>query len=157
MSCFGPPGKQLDLSRQNSLHVSRQSRTDNFLDFQTKTYSWLLYLIDCIVYGPIMVSNIDLQKNMPRTYFPTSWLRDQSAWHFVHSFMVWNIDFQGNMPQTYFPTSWLRDQSVAYRLSPGGLLIGMTNRRCLRHFKQIFWSSFAYPNCLRQLLIVWDS
>ena len=33
--------------------------------------------------------------------------------------------------------------SVAYRLPDGGLLIGMTNKRSLRHFKQIFWSRFA--------------
>ena len=56
MCYFGPPGKYLWTSKGN-----RPGRRvvgfgdlsiDMFLEVQNKTYIWILYLIDCIAYGP---------------------------------------------------------------------------------------------------------
>ena len=52
---------------------------DVFLEVQNQSYSWILYLIDYIVYGLHLWYNIFFQENLPRTYFPTSWLSDKSA------------------------------------------------------------------------------
>ena len=59
---FGPPGKYLYLSPKHRLSVGRRSRPqivvfldfsiDIFLEVQKEKYSWILYLIDYIAYGP---------------------------------------------------------------------------------------------------------
>ena len=52
---------------------------DVCLEVQNKRYSQKLYLIGHIAYGFIY----EKQGNLPKTYFPTSWLRDQSVFWFL--------------------------------------------------------------------------
>ena len=52
---------------------------DLFLEVQSKWYNQILNLIDHIAYGLHSWYKINLQRNLPKTYFPSSWLSDKSG------------------------------------------------------------------------------